>query len=145
MMEGGIYIGEGPQLHIHHLEDETFRVIRGELQFIIGNETFCAPAGTIVHAPREVKMSFRNVNSPDAYLQLIFTPSGIERYFAEVSKIYESEPINHSLADQIAKKYGMDMLGMPDWRDIGCGKSSAVSRVSLQSAVLLFSIISFLI
>ncbi|CAF0911164.1 unnamed protein product [Didymodactylos carnosus] len=128
MMEGHILVGEGPQLHIHHREDETFRVMEGELQFIIDNETFCARAGTIIHAPREVKMSFTNVNSPNAYLQIIFTPSGIENYFAKVNKVYNVEPINHTRADEIAKEFGMDMLGMPQWEDLGCDANGTLNN-----------------
>ena len=68
IMEGKILIGEGPQLHIHHFDDETFHVISGQVQFIIGNQTFCAPPGSIVHGKKGVPMSFRNMDSPDAYL-----------------------------------------------------------------------------
>ncbi|CAF1191388.1 unnamed protein product [Didymodactylos carnosus] len=120
MMEGNILIGEGPQLHIHHWDwfmyqtrpskDETFRVLDGELQFIIDNRTFFARAGEVIHAPKETKMSFRNYNSTNARLQIIFTPSGIEDYFAKVSKVYMVEPIDHKRSDEIAKEFGMDML-----------------------------------
>ncbi|CAM2723737.1 unnamed protein product [Rotaria socialis] len=75
LIEGKIQIGEGPKLHVHHNEDETFRVIRGQLQFIIGNETFCAPTGSVVYGRRGINMSFINVDSPDAYVEFLFSPS----------------------------------------------------------------------
>ncbi|CAM4918051.1 unnamed protein product [Rotaria socialis] len=75
LIEGKIQIGEGPKLHVHHNEDETFRVIRGQLQFIIGNETFCAPTGSVVYGRRGINMSFINVDSPDAYIEFLFSPS----------------------------------------------------------------------
>ncbi|CAF1077007.1 unnamed protein product [Rotaria magnacalcarata] len=97
LIEGKILIGEGPKLHLHHNEDETFRIISGQVQFIIGNETFCAPAGSVVYGKR-----------------------GIENYFDEVSAVYTTVPYDDNKANAIANKYGMDMFGMPDWKDIGC-------------------------
>ena len=144
IMEGRILIGEGPQLHVHHREDETFRVISGQVQFIIGNQTFCAATGSIVYGKKGVPMAFRNIDSPDAYLQLIFTPAGIEQYFAEVSAVYNTEPYDDDRATAIAKEFGMDMLGMPRFEDIGCvtqqrnnGRSNLASlRLFLLSSVL---------
>ncbi|CAM4747185.1 unnamed protein product [Rotaria magnacalcarata] len=96
LIEGKILIGEGPKLHLHHNEDETFRIISGQVQFIIGNETFCAPAGSVVYGKRGIQMSFRNVDSPDAYVQFFFSPSGIENYFDEIltKTPYRGQPVD---------------------------------------------------
>ncbi|CAF4180992.1 unnamed protein product [Rotaria magnacalcarata] len=112
LIEGKILIGEGPKLHLHHNEDETFRIISGQVQFIIGNETFCAPAGSVVYGKRGIQMSFRNVDSPDAYVQFFFSPSGIENYFDEVSAVYTTVPYDDNKANAIANKYGMDMFDL---------------------------------
>jgi quercetin dioxygenase-like cupin family protein len=146
ILEGRILIGEGPKLHIHHFEEETFRVISGQVQFIIGNQTFCAHTGAIVHAKRGVPMAFRNVDSPDAYLQLIFTPSGIEDYFAEVSVVYNTEPYDDDKATAIAKKYGMDMFDFPEFEDIGCvtqPRNNVSSNLASLSLLFLLSSILF--
>jgi mannose-6-phosphate isomerase-like protein (cupin superfamily) len=148
IMEGKIHIGEGPQLHIHYFEDETFRVISGQVQFIVGNQTLCARAGSIVYGKKGVPMAFRNIDSPDAYLQLIFTPAGIEHYFAKVSVVYNTEPYDDDKATAIAKEFGMDMLGMPEFEDIGCitqqqnnASSNLASLILLLLAVSLFNVI----
>jgi mannose-6-phosphate isomerase-like protein (cupin superfamily) len=144
IMEGRILIGEGPQLHVHHFEDETFRVISGQLQFIIGNQTFCARAGSIVYGRKGVPMAFRNMDSPDAYIQLIFTPAGIEKYFAKVSVIYNTEPYDDDKATAIAKEFGMDMLGMPTFESIGCVTVQKNNAPSNLVSLLLFLVSSSL-
>ncbi|CAM4944208.1 unnamed protein product [Rotaria socialis] len=145
LIEGKIQIGEGPKLHVHHNEDETFRVIRGQLQFIIGNETFCAPTGSVVYGRRGINMSFINVDSPDAYIEFLFSPSGIEHYFDEVSAVYTTVPYNASEADAVANKYGMDMFGFPNWKDIGCitPKTNDAACISV-SFLFMFCIFSTL-
>ncbi|CAF0949712.1 unnamed protein product [Rotaria sordida] len=116
IMEGEILVGEAPPLHIHHREDEYFHVLQGELQFEIGDQTFIGKAGTWVYAPRYIKHRFRNINSPGARLEYVFQPAGIEHYFEEVSKIMvEQQGDWESAAKAVATKYGIDMLGSPDW------------------------------
>ncbi|CAF4481332.1 unnamed protein product [Rotaria sp. Silwood2] len=116
IMEGEILVGEAPPLHIHHREDEYFHVLQGELQFEVGDETFMAKTGTWVYAPRYIKHRFRNINSPGARLEYVFQPAGIEYYFEEVSKIVVAQQGDWEKdAKAVAVKYGLDMLGSPDW------------------------------
>ena len=42
--------GEAPP-HIHHREDEAFWVLEGELEIMVGEDTFEASAGSFVHLP----------------------------------------------------------------------------------------------
>jgi quercetin dioxygenase-like cupin family protein len=44
----------GPPPHVHGREDETFWVLEGELEFMVGGGTVRAPAGSFVHAPRGI-------------------------------------------------------------------------------------------
>ncbi|CAF2930088.1 unnamed protein product [Rotaria sp. Silwood2] len=105
-------------MHVHHLEDEAFYVLEGEIQFQINNKTLLAPQGSCVYAPRGVVHTFRNVNgtnSRSARLQFWFTPAGIENYFEQVSRALTQNPPNLNLAVQIAKEWGIDIIGSPNW------------------------------
>ena len=114
--EGRILPGESPPIHIHSREDESFHVLEGELEFQIGNQFITAKAGQWIYAPIGLQHTFRNINSTDARLEFVFTPAGIERYFEEVSQVLARRPTNWSeIANQVAKKYGIDMLGIPNW------------------------------
>jgi quercetin dioxygenase-like cupin family protein len=116
IMEGEILLGEAPPLHIHHREDEYFHVLKGEIEFEVGDEKFIGKAGTWVYAPRFIKHRFRNVNTPGARLEYVFQPAGIEYYFEEVSKIVVAQEDGwEQAAVAVAAKYGIDMLGSPDW------------------------------
>ena len=43
--------GDGPPPHIHHREDETFQILEGEYEFMVGGKTIPAKAGTTLFAP----------------------------------------------------------------------------------------------
>ena len=106
IMEGNILIGEAPPFHIHHREDEYFHVLKGELEFEIGDEKTLAKEGTWVYAPRFLKHRFRNLNSTEARLEYVFQPAGIEYYFEEVSKIVVAQADGwENAAAAVANKY----------------------------------------
>ena len=116
IMEGNILIGEAPPFHVHRREDEYFHVLKGELQFEIGDAKILAKEGTWVCAPRFIKHRFRNLNSPEARLEYVFQPAGIEYYFEEVSRIIVAQENGwEDAAAAVAKKYGLDLLDSPDW------------------------------
>lgn len=116
IMEGEILVGEGPPLHIHHREDEYFHVITGELEFQIGEEKIIGKAGTWIFAPRYIKHTYRNVNSTGARLEFVFQPAGIEFYFEEVSKVIVAQQSDWmEQAAAVAKRYDIELLGIPDW------------------------------
>lgn len=75
----------GPPPHIHHLEEEQFYVLEGELTFYVGDQTFQVKAGDFVHIPRETVHSFKNGETPSRLL-VTFSPAGIEGFFREVGE-----------------------------------------------------------
>jgi quercetin dioxygenase-like cupin family protein len=82
-MEALVPPGGGPPPHIHTREDETFYVLEGEIEFLLGEETITAGPGDFVNVPRGTVHRFENTGSATAKLVLTFTPAGIERWFEE--------------------------------------------------------------
>jgi quercetin dioxygenase-like cupin family protein len=82
----------GPPVHIHHLEEEQFYVLEGEISFSVGDQTFQVQAGDFVHIPRETVHSFKNGEGPSRLL-VTFSPAGIEGFFREVG-----EPVGNRLS-----------------------------------------------
>jgi quercetin dioxygenase-like cupin family protein len=116
IMEGEILVGEGPPIHIHHREDEYFHVLKGEIEFEVGDRKILGKEGTWVYAPRYIKHRYRNVNSTGARLEFVFQPAGIEDYFEEVSRvIVAQQPDWQEQAAAVADKYDIELLGTPDW------------------------------
>jgi quercetin dioxygenase-like cupin family protein len=77
----------GPPLHLHRTMDEAFYVLEGEMTFIVGDEITTAPAGAFVFVPRGVLHTFWNESELPARQLTVFTPSGIEHYFEEVTDV----------------------------------------------------------
>jgi quercetin dioxygenase-like cupin family protein len=75
----------GPPVHLHRGWDEVFYVLDGEMTFLIDGETSKAPAGSFVFVPRGIFHTFWNEGPAHARQLIVFTPSGIEDYFEELS------------------------------------------------------------
>jgi mannose-6-phosphate isomerase-like protein (cupin superfamily) len=75
-----------PPPHIHHREDEAFRVLEGELEVLVGENKFKAGAGSFVHPPKGVLHSYQNVGTGPARLLTLMVPAGLERFVEEVGK-----------------------------------------------------------
>lgn len=54
----------GPPPHLHRREDETFYVIEGKLEFMVGDRTVPATAGSVLYGPRDILHGFKNVGRP---------------------------------------------------------------------------------
>lgn len=75
--------GGGPPPHIHHLEDEFFYLLDGELTIFVAGHSVPAKAGDFVLAPKGVMHHYRNDGAITARMLAIFTPTGMEGWFAE--------------------------------------------------------------
>jgi quercetin dioxygenase-like cupin family protein len=95
-MEALVPPGGGPPPHIHTREDETFYVLEGEVEFLLGEETIDAGPGDFVNIPRGTVHRFENTGSETARLVLTFTPAGIEHWFVET---LEGAPNDVSIED----------------------------------------------
>jgi quercetin dioxygenase-like cupin family protein len=111
-LENVIPPGEGPPLHRHAHEDETWQVLEGKLRFRLGDDIHEAPAGSFVFVPRGVPHCFQNVGEAPARILVIFTPAGMERFFdAFASLPHDGDPAE--AFKSIGARVGMDVVGPP--------------------------------
>jgi quercetin dioxygenase-like cupin family protein len=103
---------EGPPLHRHASEDETWQVLEGDLRFRLGDEVRDAPAGTFVYVPRGVPHCFQNVGTNPARILVIFTPAGMERFFDRFAATPEDADLPEAFRS-IGGEVGMDVIGPP--------------------------------
>jgi quercetin dioxygenase-like cupin family protein len=82
-MEALVPPGGGPPPHIHRREDETFYLVEGRIEFLLGEKTIVAGPGDFVNVPRGTVHCFHNTGTEMARMVLTFTPAGIERFFEE--------------------------------------------------------------
>ena len=107
--------GEAPP-HIHHREDEAFWVLEGELEIMVGEDTFEASAGSFVHLSRGVIHTYKNVGATPVRFLTLMVPAGLEKLFEEVGKPgtdasspppFGEEDVEMLLA--VAPKYGVEI------------------------------------
>jgi uncharacterized protein (TIGR02246 family) len=133
--------------HVHHLEDEAFYVLEGEIAFVCGGTWMTARPGTFVFGPRNVPHGFKIVGETAARLLLLCAPAGFEKFALDLS---EPEPAPGAPAAPpdmatlvaTAAKYQIDILGpLPEspssFRRAQAGTSTAhdPSTVPMKDAV----------
>jgi mannose-6-phosphate isomerase-like protein (cupin superfamily) len=103
---------QGPPLHVHAREDEAWYVLTGHFRFRADDELLDAPAGSFVFVPRGTRHCFQNISDEDARILVLFTPSGMERFFEEHAKV-PAGPVDPELYRAIANANWMDVAGPP--------------------------------
>jgi quercetin dioxygenase-like cupin family protein len=105
-MEAYVPPGGGPPPHIHTREDETFYVLEGQIEVLLGEETVVAGSGDFVNVPRGTVHCFRNAGTETARLVLTFAPAGIEGFFEETLEPAPtgSEDVPDNV-DEVAARY----------------------------------------
>lgn len=73
--------------HIHHGCDEMFYVLDGEFEFLLGDETVRAAAGSFVFIPRGTVHSPRVFGDKPGKVVFAFVPGGAEQFFLEMAKV----------------------------------------------------------
>jgi mannose-6-phosphate isomerase-like protein (cupin superfamily) len=117
-MEALVPPGGGPPPHIHTREDETYYILEGQIEVLLGEETSMAGPNDFVNVPRGTVHCFRNAGSETARMVLTFTPAGIEKWFEETLERAPNEA--HEAPDNIdevvaryvaaAPKYGLEFV-----------------------------------
>jgi mannose-6-phosphate isomerase-like protein (cupin superfamily) len=111
---------EGPPLHIHHNEDETYYVLEGTFVIQVGTKVYELTPGGCVYGPRGVTHAFVNAGSKPGKLLIIATPAGMEHYHEEAGKMADARmsapqaiALDAQLAVALAEKYRFEVVGPP--------------------------------
>jgi quercetin dioxygenase-like cupin family protein len=108
--------GGGPPPHIHSREDESFYLVRGSLEMLLGDRIIQANAGDFVFIPRGTVHRFKNIGKDTAIQLVTFVPAGMENYFKEcfppaTDRSATPPPITEDLIRKMheaAPKYGLE-------------------------------------
>jgi len=85
---------------VHTREHETYYVLSGELEAVVGGEVFVLRAGDCLMAPRDIPHRLRNPGNVENHYLLIFSPPGFDEFlrvtavFAPDSTASEAESIS---------------------------------------------------
>ena len=101
--------GTGLPLHLHTREDETFLVLEGRVEFVVGTDMSIVEAGGLAYAPRGTAHSFRVVSDTPARMLIHVSPAGLENMFQELSQMPAGPP-DMAQVTAICGHYGVSFL-----------------------------------
>jgi len=119
LFEVATYPGTGPPPHIHHREDESFYVIEGEYEFLIGRDTLRVGAGSLLYMPKGTLHAHRAVGEGVGRMLVTQTPGGLfEHFFKEVGEeaedgdlrlpVFENYPDMRKIVE-VAAEHGIEI------------------------------------
>ncbi len=106
-------VNEGPPLHVHHREDETFYILKGEYEFALDGKRIRVHPGDVVFGARNVPHTYRNAGAEPAEMLVHVSPAGFEVFFQAVGKATASGGMTPEELTEMAAEYGCDILGPP--------------------------------
>jgi len=114
--------GFSPPLHMHHVEDEAYYVLEGQVRFKVGNREFDVGAGGYAFLPSKVPHTFRVEGSQPARILIWSLPSGFDGLIRSIGveapahELPPSGPLKPDLLERLAglgSKYQFSILGPP--------------------------------
>jgi mannose-6-phosphate isomerase-like protein (cupin superfamily) len=109
-MEATITHLQGPPLHLHHEQDDTFFVIEGTLTVQVGDELFDLNPGDLVCAPKGVPHTFANVGKEPVRVINIMTPGGFDRVLEDYASLPPG-PRDPQVLEELAQKHKLAFVG----------------------------------
>ena len=122
--ENRILPGQGPPLHVHTQEEETWYVLEGELTWTVGDNEFHAKQGSFINLPRFVPHAFLNKSNKPARMMQTYAPAGSENWFLDIGTpatdpntppVPTKEEIERAL--KLGNQYGMVFTGLQPSKD----------------------------
>jgi quercetin dioxygenase-like cupin family protein len=101
--------GTGIPLHRHTLEDESFWVLEGQVEFVVDDTTTIVEPGGVIYAPRGVAHSFRAVSETPTRMLVHIAPAGMETMLEELSQLPPGPPDFGQVA-AICTRYGISFV-----------------------------------
>ena len=85
LLEMRVAPGKGVPRRTHTREDEALFVLSGELEAVVGNNTFVLKPGETLLAPRDIPHALRNSGKIDNHYLIVFSPAGFEDFLMATS------------------------------------------------------------
>jgi quercetin dioxygenase-like cupin family protein len=101
--------GTGIPAHVHENEDEVFKVLEGEMELTVGNNTTILKAGDLAFGPRGIPHSWKIVGNSKAKVILSVFPAGIEDMFEELGALPPGPP-DFPKVVEICGQYGIKFI-----------------------------------
>lgn len=106
---------DGPPLHIHSVQHETFHVIEGELTVKVGDELVEAKAGEFLFIPKGVIHAYVNLKEGTIARAVgNLAPGGFDKFVEELSQYQATaSPPDMARVREISAKHNQVFVGPP--------------------------------
>jgi mannose-6-phosphate isomerase-like protein (cupin superfamily) len=99
--------GDSTPMHVHQNEDEHFLILEGIARVVCGDETFDAPAGTIVALPRHIPHAWGNATNSTLRMVVTCWPGGCEAILPLIARGGDLD------VKALGAKFGVRRVGPP--------------------------------
>jgi quercetin dioxygenase-like cupin family protein len=103
----------GPPLHVHHRQEETIHVLKGQYKIRIGDEVFECNEGGFAYLPSGVPHAFLNLTDQPGEVIVVYTPGGGHKFYEELGPMSRGGSPDQKLIGALFEKYDMTLLGPP--------------------------------
>ena len=103
----------GPPLHVHHKQEETIHVLKGQYKIRIGDDIFRCEEGGFAYLPSRVPHAFLNLTDEPGEIVVVYTPGGGHKFYEELGPISRSANPDRQVIAAVFEKHGMTLLGPP--------------------------------
>jgi quercetin dioxygenase-like cupin family protein len=81
LMHWAVPAGTSAIPHAHEFYEETFYILSGELEVLLGKSTQPASAGDFIRVPAGARHGFSNRSEDEVHMLVSLTPGGMEELF----------------------------------------------------------------
>lgn len=103
----------GPPLHVHHKQEETIHVLKGQFKVQIGDSIYRLQEGGFAYLPSNVPHTFLNLTDAPAEVIVVYTPGGGHKFYEELGPLTRNGSPGPKVVGQLFAKYDMTLLGPP--------------------------------
>ncbi len=102
--------GTGAPPHVHQHDDETFYVLEGELEVLLGNERKRIGPGNSIFLPHGVPHAFCNPGAEPVRFLGTATPAGHEHFFLAADQLVREGRFNPETGAEVCREFGIELL-----------------------------------
>lgn len=103
----------GPPLHVHHGQEETIHVLKGQFKVRIGDKVFRCEEGGFAYLPSKIPHAFLNLTDQPGEIIVVYTPGGGHKFYEELGPATRGGQADPRAIAAIFERHGMTLLGPP--------------------------------